>query len=82
VEYAARLFYRNCFEIGLPLLECPEITEGVRDGDILFVDVREGLIHNESTGKEFHAKKIDPFLMEMLASGGLIPMADKLEKMA
>jgi len=82
VEYAARLFYRNCFECGLPLLECPGITEGVEDGDILHVDIREGLIRNETTGREFRAKKIDPFLMDMLEAGGLIPLADKLEKMA
>ncbi len=79
-EYAARLFYRNCFEIGLPILECPGITEGVSDGDILFVDMAQGLIRNETTGREFHAKPIDPFLMEMLKAGGLIPLAPKLAK--
>jgi len=78
VEYAARLFYRNCFEIGLPLLECPGITDGVSDGDILSVDMAAGLVRNETTGKEFRAKPIDPFLMEMVAAGGLIPLGPKL----
>ncbi len=55
VEYAARLFYRNCFEIGLPLLECPGITDGVSDGDTLSVDMAAGLVRNETTGKEFRA---------------------------
>ena len=44
VEYAARLFYRNCFEIGLPLLQCPGITEAVADGDVLTVDIEAGLV--------------------------------------
>lgn len=80
VEYAARLFYRNCFEIGLPILECPGITEGVNDGDILYADVDSGLIRNETTGKEFQARPVDPFLKDMLAKGGLIPMwADKAD---
>jgi 3-isopropylmalate/(R)-2-methylmalate dehydratase small subunit len=78
VEYASRLFFRNCFEIGLPLLECPGISDGVKDGDILCVDIVEGVIQNETTGFKLQAKKIDPFLMEMLAAGGLIPMAPKL----
>lgn len=78
VEYAARLFYRNCFEIGLPLLECPGITGGVSDGDILWVDIAAGLVRNEATAREFYARPIDSFLMEMLAAGGLISMASKL----
>lgn len=79
VEYAARLFYRNCFEIGLPLLECPGITEGVNDGDTVSVDMTVGLVRNETTGREFQARPIDPFLMEMLAAGGIIPLGDKLD---
>ena len=78
VEYAARLFYRNCFEIGLPLMECPGITKGVSDGDTLYVDIVAGLVRNETTNKEFHVKSIDPFLLDMLEGGGLIPMAEKL----
>jgi 3-isopropylmalate/(R)-2-methylmalate dehydratase small subunit len=78
VEYAARLFYRNCFEIGLPLLECPGITEGVDTGDMLQVDVETGKILNLSNGKSFTAKPIDPFLMEMLKAGGLIAIAPKI----
>ena len=78
VEYAARTFYRNCFEIGLPLLECPGITETVRDGDIVSVDVESGIIVNETTGKELRARPTPPFLMKMLRAGGLIPMAEEL----
>ena len=78
VEYASRLFFRNCFEVGLPLMECPGITAGVTDGDKLSVDLASGLIRNETTGAEFHAKPVDPFLMEMLEAGGLIAMAPKL----
>lgn len=80
VEYAARLFYRNCFEIGLPLLECPGITGGVNDGDILSVDIEMGQVRNETTGQSFQAKPIDPFLREMLRVGGLIPLGPKMAK--
>jgi 3-isopropylmalate/(R)-2-methylmalate dehydratase small subunit len=78
VEYASRLFFRNAFEVGLPLLECPGITGGVEDGDILLVDLDTGKIVNETRNREFQAKQVDPFLMEMLRAGGLIEMAPAL----
>ena len=79
VEYAARLFYRNAFEAGLPLLECPGITSIVSDGDIVEANIKTGEVKNISTGKSLIAKPIAPFLMEMLEAGGLIQMAPKLE---
>ncbi|WP_067936637.1 hypothetical protein [Alicyclobacillus kakegawensis] len=80
VEYAARLFYRNCFEIGLPILECTGITEMVNEGDLLSVDLVKGVIRNESTGDKCRAKPIDPFLMAMLDAGGLIALAENLSE--
>lgn len=80
VEYASRLFYRNSFEIGLPLLECEGITQGVSDGDIISVNMENGLIVNKTTGEEFHARPIDPFLMEMLDAGGLIAFGPKIDE--
>ena len=80
VEYASRLFYRNSFEIGLPLLECEGITQGASDGDIISVNMESGLIVNKTTGKEFHARPIDPFLMEMLDAGGLIAFGPKIDE--
>lgn len=79
VEYASRLFYRNCFEIGLPLLECSGITDGVSDGDIIAVDMTTGVIENKTTGKVFQARPIDPILMEMLEAGGLIAYGPKFD---
>lgn len=75
VEYASRLFYRNCFEIGLPLLECPGITQIVSKGDLLCADMETGLILNRTTGQSLQAEPVDPFLMDMLRQGGLIPLA-------
>ena len=77
-ETFARTFYRNGFEIGMPLLECPGITAHVNDGDLLMIDVDNGTIVNETTNQRFQAKPTPPFLMEMLQAGGLIPMAGRL----
>lgn len=80
VEYSSRLFYRNCFEIGLPLLECPGIADGVEDGDMLSIDVATASVEDETNGRHFEAKAIGPFLMEMLEAGGLIPLAPRLAR--
>lgn len=78
VESAARLFYRNCFEIGMPLLQCPGITAAVEDGDVLTVDIQAGLVAVEKTGARIQGEPTDPFLLTMLLAGGLIPMAARL----
>jgi 3-isopropylmalate/(R)-2-methylmalate dehydratase small subunit len=77
-EYAARLFYRNCFEIGLPLVQCPGITAAVADGDVLAVDIEAGVVVVERTGARVQGEPTDPFLLTMLRAGGLIPMAARL----
>jgi 3-isopropylmalate/(R)-2-methylmalate dehydratase small subunit len=78
VEYAARLFYRNCFEIGLPLVQCPGITAAAADGDVLTVDIETGLVIVEGTGLRVQGEPTDPFPLGMLRAGGLIPMAGQL----
>jgi 3-isopropylmalate/(R)-2-methylmalate dehydratase small subunit len=71
----ARTFFRNCFEIGLPLLELNGVTQLVSDGDRLVIDVAEGLFSNETTGQTRRVPPADPFLLEMLRAGGLINLA-------
>ncbi|MBO5556129.1 MAG: 3-isopropylmalate dehydratase small subunit [Oscillospiraceae bacterium] len=79
VEYASHLFYRNCFEVGLPLLECDGISRAVEKGDVLYANMETGEIINRRTGAHLQARPIDPFLMDMLKQGGLIPMASHME---
>jgi 3-isopropylmalate/(R)-2-methylmalate dehydratase small subunit len=77
-EYFARTFYRNAYEIGLPILEVPGITERTEEGDTLAVDVAAGTVTNERTGETITGRPTDPFLLDMLRAGGLIPMAPAL----
>ena len=70
----SRTFYRNCFEIGLPSLELAGVTDLVEDGDQLVIDIAEGLFRNETQGIERRTRVADPFLMKMLAAGGLIAL--------
>ena len=76
-ETFARTFYRNAFEVGLPVLELGGVTELVSDGDVLSVDVSAGTFRNETTGAERQVPPPDGFLLEMLRAGGLIALAKR-----
>ena len=47
----ARIFYRNAINIGLPILECPEASEKIQDGDEVSIDFDSGVITNETKGE-------------------------------
>ncbi|MCJ7493453.1 MAG: 3-isopropylmalate dehydratase small subunit, partial [Deltaproteobacteria bacterium] len=68
----ARIFYRNAFNMGLPILESAEAVEGIHQGDELQVDSETGTIENLSTGKTFKAQPIPPFMQQLIKSGGLM----------
>ena len=70
-ESFSRIFYRNATNVGVPLLEAPGISEIIEDGEEIEVDMEKGLIISES-GKEIEFKKLPPFMLEILESGGLI----------
>jgi len=69
----ARIFYRNAFNMGLPIFESAEAAAGIRTGDEVQVDPTNGLIKNLSTGDEFNAEPYPPFMMDLIEAGGLIP---------
>lgn len=76
-ESFARIFYRNAFNMGLPILECPGINGKIREGDDISVDLANGVIENHSTGEIFRAEPIPPFMQELIEAGGLIPYVKK-----
>jgi 3-isopropylmalate/(R)-2-methylmalate dehydratase small subunit len=71
-ESFARIFFRNAINIGLPVIECRGISDAVETGDELAVDFEAGKVENVSNGKKFQVEKLPPFILEILADGGLI----------
>ena len=69
----ARIFYRNSINIGFPILECPKASEAIRNGDVISVDTKTGLIVDETTGETFEAKAFPPFIDNIISKGGLLP---------
>jgi 3-isopropylmalate/(R)-2-methylmalate dehydratase small subunit len=68
----ARIFYRNAFNIGLPLLESEQASDDLEEGDQISVDLVTGKISNESKDQHFSAKPIPDFMMEIIHAGGLV----------
>ena len=68
----ARIFYRNSMNLALPLLECEEAVDGSEASDELEVDLSSGTIRNLTTEQVFKAKPYEPFMLELIQSGGLI----------
>lgn len=68
----SRIFCRNAFNTGLLALRSPEAAAGVREGDRLRLDLKRGVIENGDQKTEYAIEPLDPFLMELVAGGGLI----------
>ncbi len=68
----ARIFYRNAFNMGLPIFELPQSDE-IKEGDVIEVNMENGEIKNEN--KIYKFTPIPPFMQELIASGGLINFA-------
>lgn len=68
----ARIFYRNSINIGLPILECPDASAGIDDGDEVTVDYDTGVITNVTKGETYQAEPFPAFIKEMIQTGGLM----------
>lgn len=72
----ARIFYRNAFNMGLPIFELPEALE-LKEGDLITIDLEAGSIQDVDNEKSFQFTPIPPFMQELLADGGLMNYAKK-----
>jgi len=75
----ARIFYRNAFNMGLPIFEL-ENAEEIIEGQEISIDLDSGTIDNNTTSKSYKFTPIPPFMQELLACGGLMNYAAKEAK--
>jgi len=68
----ARIFYRNAINIGLPIMECPEASERIEDGDEVAIDFESGIITNVTKGETYQAAPFPAFIQEIIDAGGLL----------
>jgi 3-isopropylmalate dehydrogenase/3-isopropylmalate/(R)-2-methylmalate dehydratase small subunit len=68
----ARIFYRNAFNIGLPVVESAPAAAAIRQGDEIEIDLAGGSIFNATRGERYGFSPIPAFMMELIAAGGLM----------
>ncbi len=68
----ARIFYRNAFNMGLPIFESPEAAAALKAGQEISVDMDTGVITDLATGQRYQSQPIPAFMQELLADGGLM----------
>lgn len=71
-ETFARIFYRNSINIGLPIIECKEASQEIKEGDTVSVNFDTGVITDETTGKEYQGQAFPPFMQKIIDCEGLV----------
>lgn len=65
----ARIFYRNAINFGLPVVTADIEAD---DGDILSVDLEEGIIENQTKSTQVEIQPFNDFMFEILSDGGIV----------
>jgi 3-isopropylmalate/(R)-2-methylmalate dehydratase small subunit len=69
----ARIFYRNSFDMGLPIFESRELPDRVAEGQEIEVDADNGQIRIIGGQSELLSiQPVPPFMQELIADGGLM----------
>ena len=68
----ARIFFRNSINIGLAILECPEASEKIENGDEVNVDFDTGIITNVTKNETYKAEPFPEFVKNIIDSDGLL----------
>ncbi|MEO0293181.1 MAG: 3-isopropylmalate dehydratase small subunit [candidate division WOR-3 bacterium] len=66
----ARIFYRNSFNIGLPLLISAEVDK-INSGDLLEIDLEKGEILNTTKGETYISSPLPTFMRRLIEDGGI-----------
>ncbi|MDR0852212.1 MAG: 3-isopropylmalate dehydratase small subunit [Clostridiales Family XIII bacterium] len=73
----ARIFYRNAFNIGLPILESAEAAERIDADDEVTVDFKTGRIRNKTKQETYQAEPFPEFMTKLIEKGGLVEYVKK-----
>ncbi|MDD5731086.1 MAG: 3-isopropylmalate dehydratase small subunit [Candidatus Omnitrophica bacterium] len=67
----AAIFFRNAINIGLPFLESQDVDK-IGDGDLLEIDLSNGLVKNLSRNETYRTQAFPEFLQDIVRAGGLM----------
>jgi methanogen homoaconitase small subunit len=66
----ARIFFRNCINLGIPVLESADALDLVHDGDDVTLDLGAGVLR--APRGEARLRPLAAFAQEILAAGGVV----------
>jgi len=66
----ARIFFRNCINLGIPVLESSDALERVKDGDAVALDAAAGVLRTPRGDATL--RPLAPFAREILDAGGVV----------
>jgi 3-isopropylmalate/(R)-2-methylmalate dehydratase small subunit len=66
----ARIFHRNCLNLGLPVITCAAAVHAAQDDGPIAIDLDTGRL--EVGGAEFEVPPLPPFMRELVGAGGLV----------
>jgi 3-isopropylmalate/(R)-2-methylmalate dehydratase small subunit len=69
----ARIFRRNCVNLGLPIFEAPDAVQAAKPGSRIRIDTEAGEI--EVDGRGFQAPPVAALVTELQTAGGLVQWA-------
>lgn len=75
-KFFARIFYRNCINLGILAVECAE-TDHIDDLDTIEIDLAAGQIRNLTKGAIYPCSRIPVHIMPLIEEGGLVPYLKK-----
>lgn len=73
----ARIFYRNSINIGLAIIECPEASCAIENGDTVEADLDNGVIYDRTNEKQFKVQPFPEFIQKIITNGGLVESVKK-----
>lgn len=74
-QSVARIFFRNCINVGLPIVVCD--TSNIKEGDELEVDLKNGIVKNMTQDYEVNFDPLPDIMMNILQAGGLAEYISK-----
>lgn len=66
----ARIFFRNCINLGIPVMESADAVTLARDGDDVTLDLRAGVLR--TPWGEAPLRPLPGFAREIVAAGGVV----------
>ncbi len=68
----ARIFYRNAFNMGLPIFESPEAAAALAEGAEIEIDADAGSLTDLGSGEVYRSQPVPAFMQDLIRAGGLI----------